>query len=104
MAGANAESQPPSIRPSIYEPVSSTYRSTKLPSGITVLTESVSVPSTVSIGVFVDAGTRDETPESSGATLLLKNAYLKTALNTNETVNYGITQMSGGSFDVKYNN
>lgn len=36
--------------------------------------------------------------------LLLKNAYLKTALNTNETVNYGIAQMSGGSFDVKYNN
>ena len=28
--------------------------------------------------------------------LSIKNTYLKTALNTNETVNYGISQMSGG--------
>jgi hypothetical protein len=26
----------------------------------------------------------------------LKNTYLKTSLNTSETVNYGIAQMSGG--------
>ena len=30
--------------------------------------------------------------------LSIKNTYLKTALNTNETVNYGIAQMSGGEF------
>ena len=28
--------------------------------------------------------------------LILKNTYLKTAINTNETVNYGVNQMSGG--------
>lgn len=28
--------------------------------------------------------------------LSLKNTYLKTSLNTSETVNYGIAQMSGG--------
>jgi hypothetical protein len=34
--------------------------------------------------------------------LSLKNTYLKTALNTNETVNYGITQMSGGEFEMDF--
>lgn len=36
--------------------------------------------------------------------LLLKHAFLKTAINTNETVNYGIAQMAGSHYDVKYNN
>ena len=30
--------------------------------------------------------------------LSLKNTYLKTSINTSETVNYGIAQMSGGAF------
>ncbi|MCB0369784.1 MAG: insulinase family protein [Bdellovibrionales bacterium] len=34
--------------------------------------------------------------------LSLKNTYLKTAINTSETVNYGITQMSGGEFEMDY--
>lgn len=69
-----------------------------MPSGVTVFTESVSVPSNVNLGVFVDVGTRDEDAESSGAMLLLKHALLKTAINTNETVNYGIAQMAGSTF------
>ena len=52
--------------------------------------------------MFADVGSRDESGESSGATLLLKNAYLKTSINTNETVNYGIAQMAGGEFEVDY--
>ena len=36
--------------------------------------------------------------------LLLKHVFLKTAINTNKTVNYGIAQMAGSNFDVKYNN
>lgn len=71
---------------------------------MTVLTESVSVPSTVNLGVFADVGSRDEDAESSGALLLLKHVALKTALTTNETVNYGVFQMSGAKFEVKYNN
>lgn len=62
------------------------------------------MPSNVQIGIFADVGTRDEDSESSGAMLLLKHAYLKTAINTNETVNYGIAQMAGSNFEVKYNN
>jgi hypothetical protein len=47
-------------------------------------------------------GTRDETAETSGSLLSIKNTYMKTVLNTNETVNYGIHQMSGGYFDMDY--
>lgn len=47
---------------------------------------------------MIDVGSRDEDAETSGSMLLLKNTYLKTAINTNETVNYGIRQMSGGEF------
>ena len=36
-----------------------TYQSTKLASGITVFTESVSVPSNVNIGILINVGTRD---------------------------------------------
>ena len=34
--------------------------------------------------------------------LSLQNTYLKTAINTSETVNYGITQMAGGEFEMEY--
>lgn len=42
------------------------------------------------MGVLLDVGTRDETKETSGSLLSLKNTYYKTVVNTNETVNYGI--------------
>lgn len=79
------------------------YQATKLDSGLTVLSESVTVPSAVQLGIFLNVGSRDETPEQSGSMLSLKHTYLKTAINTNETVNYGIAQMSGGEFDMDYN-
>jgi len=41
-------------------------------------------------GILLDVGTRDETNETSGSLLSIKNTYLKTVLNTNETVNYGV--------------
>ena len=49
----------PDISTSVYNPVAPTYKSTKLASGVTVLTESVVVPSNVQIGIFADVGTRD---------------------------------------------
>lgn len=92
-----------SAKGNVVNGVPSTYQATKLSSGITVLTESVSVPSNVNLGIFINVGSRDESSESSGVNLLLKNTYLKTALNTNETVNYGITQMSGGEYEMDFN-
>ena len=103
LASASVQTQP-KISTTVYSPVAPTYQSTRLASGVTVLTESVVVPSNVQIGLFADVGTRDEDSESSGAVLLLKHAFLKTAINTNETVNYGIAQMAGSKYDVKYNN
>lgn len=47
-------------------------------------------------------GTRDETHETSGAMLALKNTYLKTLKHTNETINYGMIQMSGGDMQMDF--
>ena len=51
---------------------------------------------------MIDVGTRDETAETSGALLALKNTYLKTLKHTNETINYGMIQMSGGAMTMDY--
>ena len=50
----------------------------------------------------MDVGTRDETRETSGALCAIKNTYLKTLKHTNETINYGMIQMSGGSMTMDY--
>ena len=50
----------------------------------------------------MDVGTRDETSETSGSLLALKNTYLKTLKHTNETINYGMIQMSGGAMTMDY--
>ena len=50
----------------------------------------------------MDVGTRDETLDTSGSMLALKNTYLKTLKHTNETLNYGMIQMSGGDMQMDY--
>jgi hypothetical protein len=59
-------------------------------------------PNVVDLGILMDIGTRDETIETSGTMLALKNTFLKTAMNTNETINYCMVQMSGGEFNMEY--
>lgn len=54
------------------------------------------------MGVLLNVGTREETNETSGSLLSMKNTYMKSCLNTNETVNYGMVQMSGGAFDMEF--
>ena len=39
------------------------------------------------IGILLDVGVRDETKETSGALLSIKNTYFKTVINTNESIN-----------------
>lgn len=80
----------------------SEYQATTLKNGFTVLTESEDFPGSVHMGFLINAGTRDETPETSGSLLALKNVYLKTLKHTNETVNYGMIQMSGGDMEMDY--
>jgi predicted Zn-dependent peptidase len=52
--------------------------------------------------MLLDVGTRDESMENSGSLLALKNTYLKTLKHTNETINYGMIQMSGGDMSMEY--
>ena len=47
-------------------------------------------------------GARDETLETSGALLALKNTYLKTLKNRSESTNFGTIQMSGGHLTMDY--
>jgi|LauGreDrversion4_2_1035121.scaffolds.fasta_scaffold243025_1 hypothetical protein len=54
------------------------------------------------LGFLIDVGTRDENEETSGSLLALKNTYLKTLKHTNETINYGMIQMSGGDMTMDY--
>ena len=68
------------------------------------MTESPIFPGTVNMGFLMDVGTRDETAETSGVLLALKNTYLKTLKHTNETINYGMIQMSGGLCTMDYDN
>lgn len=75
---------------------------TELSNGFSVLTESQVFPSTVNMGFLINVGARDETEETSGACLALKNTYLKTLKHTNETINYGMIQMSGGDMQMNY--
>lgn len=89
-------------RGQVVEDVAAKYEVTKLANGITVITESQTFPSQVDLGILLDVGTRDETTETSGSLLSIKNTYLKTVLNTNETINYGVVQQSGGSFEMEY--
>lgn len=78
------------------------YQATTLSNGFTVLTESEDFPGPVHMGFLMNVGTRDESPETSGALLALKNVYLKTLKHTNETVNYGMIQMSGGDMEMDF--
>jgi len=82
--------------------IDSEYQATTLSNGFTVLTESEDFPGPVHMGFLMNVGTRDETAETSGALLALKNVYLKTLKHTNETVNYGMIQMSGGDMEMTY--
>ena len=78
------------------------YNVTHLANGFTVLTESTIFPGPVNMSFLIDVGTRDETEETSGSCLAISNTYLKTLKHTNETVNYGMIQMSGGSMKMDY--
>lgn len=90
-----------------HEPIEVThkdceYQATTLSNGFTVLTESEDFPGPVNMGFLINVGSRDETSETSGSLQALKNVYLKTLKHTNETVNYGMIQMSGGDMDMDF--
>ena len=75
---------------------------TRLSNGITVVTESPRMPSTVTFGILLDVGSRDEDSKTSGALHSIKTTYYKSFLRTNETINYGMVQMSGGKYSMDF--
>jgi len=89
-------------KPAFADEVEARYGVTELNNGFTVLTESETFPGAINMGFLIGVGTRDETEETSGSLLALKNTYLKTLKHTNETINYGMIQMSGGDMQMNY--
>merc|ERR1712166_222462 len=90
------------MAPVYMESEEASYNITELSNGFTVLTESQIFPGAVNMGFHISVGARDETEETSGALMALKNTYLKTLKHTNETINYGMIQMSGGDMEMNF--
>lgn len=67
-----------------------------------MVSQTPSLPGSVNLQVLLNVGTSDETHSTSGSLLSIKNTYYKTVLITNEAVNYGMVQMTGGKFTMNY--
>ena len=74
----------------------------RLSNGITVVAETPRIPSTVTMGILLDVGSRDEDSKTSGALHSIKTTYYKSFLRTNETINYGMMQMAGGRYSMDF--
>lgn len=83
-------------------PQASTVSTARLSNGITLVAESPRQPSSVTMGVLLDVGSRDETGVTSGALHSMKTTFYKSFLRTNETINYGMLQMSGGKYEMNF--
>ena len=94
--------QIPEHSPLIVNDSKKNQQLTLLPNGVRIVTESESLPSSIHMGVTIVAGTRDETLKTSGISHALASTYLKTNVRTNEQINYGMVQMSGGDFKMTY--
>ena len=106
-AGYIAGSYPPTRSipehtPLIREEGSTTLNLTTLPNGVRIVSETGGYPGSVHLGVTIHAGTRDETQKNSGVVHSLEKTSLKTNIRTNEQINYGMIQMSGGDYSMTY--
>lgn len=75
-----------------------TLKTTVLPNGFTVITESPSFPSRVTIGLLHSFGTRNESANISGALQMLKNCFLFPS----EQENYVKLQLLGASLSMDF--
>ncbi|GAB3646926.1 M16 family metallopeptidase [Glycomyces tarimensis] len=88
----------PQTRTLIDNPLGGTVRRTVLPSGLRVLTESVPVMRSASIGAWVGVGSRDESPEMSGASHFLEHLLFKgTAKRTAAEISEAVEAVGGDS-------
>ncbi|HEV7713605.1 MAG TPA: insulinase family protein, partial [Asanoa sp.] len=75
-AGASASARAVT-RTLTTDPLGGTIRRTVLPSGLRILTEAVPAMRSVSFGVWVSIGSRDETPAQSGCSHFLEHLLFK---------------------------
>ncbi|SNT64804.1 Predicted Zn-dependent peptidase [Asanoa hainanensis] len=75
-AGASASARAVT-RTLITDPLGGTIRRTVLPSGLRIITEAVPAMRSVSFGVWVSIGSRDETPAQSGCSHFLEHLLFK---------------------------
>ncbi len=61
----------------------STYKKTVLPNGIRVVTETIPYVRSVSMGIWLNVGSRDETPETNGIGHFLEHMVFKGTRNRN---------------------
>lgn len=76
---------------------------TRLENGVTIVTENSPLADKINMGLLINLGSRDETSKTSGAIHSIQTCYYKSFANTNETINYGMVQMSGGDFKMNFN-
>lgn len=93
----------PEHNPLVVKDGARTLHLSTLPNGVRIISETGGLPGNVHMGITLSVGTRDETAKYSGMIHALEKTYLKTNSRTNEQINYGMVQMSGGSFSMKYN-
>src|SRR5574343_624772 len=102
--GQYAPTRPlPEHSPLVHQDSARSLHLTTLPNGVRIVTESQGLPSNVHLGVTINTGTRDETEKYSSMVHSRAQTYLKTNVRTNEQINYGMIQMSGGRFEMTYN-
>ncbi|MCH7231128.1 insulinase family protein [Glycomyces sp. L485] len=79
-------------------PLGGTVQRTVLPSGLRVVTESIPVMRSASVGAWIGVGSRDETPEMSGASHFLEHLLFKgTAKRTAAEISEAVEAVGGES-------
>ena len=85
------------------KPQERTRQLSVLPNGVRIVSETPALPGPVTLGIMLEVGSRHENDETSGSLFSIKSTYYKSHMNTNEMINYGMVQMSGGKYDMEFN-
>ncbi len=73
-----AGGRPRAARPHVFEvDLETTYRKTRLPSGLTIVTEAMSDRRSIAVGAWVRSGARDEPAEQLGITHFIEHMMFK---------------------------
>jgi predicted Zn-dependent peptidase len=92
----NARFRNPAVKKSELDSPETTLQKTVLPSGLTVITERVPQVRSVSVGLWVNTGSRDETTETSGISHFIEHMIFKgTKRRTFQQINRYMEEVGG---------